>query len=178
MCYTLISEIQVDNLSASLEDYLEAIFHIAKEKKAARAKDISDRLGVSRSSVTGALRALSQKNLINYAPYDIITLTSSGERAALDVIHRHTILKSFFVDALRIEPRTAEENACRMEHTISPAVLKRLARFIEFIEECPRIDIRWSEEYGYFCKNPDSREDCRICVGSLLDSFVARGDDE
>ena len=67
-----------NHLSASLEDYLETIFLIVQKKQAARAKDISIELKVKASSVTGALRQLSEKGLINYAPYDIITLTSKG----------------------------------------------------------------------------------------------------
>ena len=54
-------------LSASLEDYLKAIFRIVAVKQAARAKDISARLNVSNSSVTGALRTLADRGLINYA---------------------------------------------------------------------------------------------------------------
>ena len=164
-------------LSASLEDYLEAIFHIVRKKKAARAKDISDRLGVSRSSVTGALHSLSQKDLINYAPYDIITLTASGEKAAIDVIRRHTVLRDFFINALKINPDTAEENACRMEHTVSRIVLGRLARFIEFIDICPRIDIRWVDKYGYFCKNSGSSDDCEQCINQLLTTVQVENDE-
>jgi len=48
-------------LSASLEDYLEAIYHIVQKKQAARAKDIVQRLRVKNSSVTGAMRALADK---------------------------------------------------------------------------------------------------------------------
>ena len=68
-------------LSGNMEDYLEAIFHIVSEKSAARAKDIAAFLNVKNSSVTGALRHLSEKGFINYTPYDIITLTgkSSGK---------------------------------------------------------------------------------------------------
>jgi DtxR family Mn-dependent transcriptional regulator len=58
----------VDELSASMEDYLEAIYHIVTAKQAARAKDIAKRLDVNNSSVTGALRTLSEKGYINYAP--------------------------------------------------------------------------------------------------------------
>ena len=71
------------SLSSNMEDYLEAIYHISSEKQAARAKDISDRLKVNKSSVTGALRSLSEKGLVNYAPYDIITLTAVGEQVAV-----------------------------------------------------------------------------------------------
>ena len=67
-------------VSASLEDYLEAIYHTVEAKGAARAKDIVMRLGVHNSSVTQALRSLSEKELINYAPYDVITLTDKARR--------------------------------------------------------------------------------------------------
>lgn len=69
-------------LSASLEDYLEAIYNVIQEKQAVRSKDIAETLKVSRSSVTSALHALADKKLINYAPYDIITLTTGGRNRA------------------------------------------------------------------------------------------------
>ena len=77
-----------DELSASMEDYLEAIYHIVSAKQAARAKDIAKRLEVNNSSVTGALRILSEKGYINYAPYDVITLTPKGHKHAEDVVRR------------------------------------------------------------------------------------------
>jgi DtxR family transcriptional regulator, Mn-dependent transcriptional regulator len=76
-------------LSASLEDYLEAIFHVIEDKQAARAKDIVERLGVHNSSVTQALRALSERGLVNYAPYDLVTLTEAGRTAAAEVVEKH-----------------------------------------------------------------------------------------
>ena len=76
------------SLSASLEDYLEAIYHIVAEKQAARTKDISQRLKVNNSSVTGALRALAERQLVNYAPYEVITLTASGKKIARDIVRR------------------------------------------------------------------------------------------
>ena len=65
----------VPELTSNLEDYLEVIFLLEQEQKSARAKDIADRLGVQRASVTGALQSLSQKGLINYHPYSSVTLT-------------------------------------------------------------------------------------------------------
>ena len=92
-----------DNLSASLEDYLEAIFNLARESNIARSKDIVELLGVSRSSVTGALRVLKKKCLANYKPYDFVTLTESGQRAAAEIARKHNILKSFFINVLGVE---------------------------------------------------------------------------
>jgi len=161
-------------LSESLEDYLEAIHHIVRAKGAARGKDISERLKVNRSSVTGALRALAGKKLVNYAPYDLVTLTPEGGRVAERIIHRHQVLKDFIQRVLGIEERIAEQDACRMEHAASELVLDRLAQFIEFIRVCPRIDIHWIEGTGYFCHRPDTPEECERCLRDSLRGFRQR----
>jgi DtxR family Mn-dependent transcriptional regulator len=156
-------------LSASLEDYLECIYKIVKRKKAARATDISEQLGVSRPSVTNALHSLSKKKLINYSPYDIITLTTEGEKAAEDVLRRHIVLKEFFIEVLGVDNENAEKSACRMEHTVSKLILERLTQFIEFIKLCPRAGTKWIERFQYFCENPHSFENCERCISSCLE---------
>jgi DtxR family Mn-dependent transcriptional regulator len=161
-------------LSASLEDYLEAIYHIVRNKKAARSKDISERLGVNRSSVTGALHSLSEKKLINYAPYDIVTLTREGERLALGITQRHSVLREFLVKVLGIDRESAEESACRMEHAVSQDILDRLAQFVDFIQVCPRIDVRWIETTGHFYERPESKEHCERCLERCLQTLKAR----
>jgi Mn-dependent DtxR family transcriptional regulator len=140
------------SLSASLEDYLEAIFHIVSAKQASRAKDISDRMGVNKSSVTGALRSLSERGLVNYAPYDIITLTDEGRRIAERVVHRHEVLKGFFVEVLGVDEDDAEQTACRMEHRVSSTILRRLACLDEFIGTGPAGDRQqWLRQFRGFC---------------------------
>jgi DtxR family transcriptional regulator, Mn-dependent transcriptional regulator len=151
-------------LSASLEDYLEAIFHIAADKKVARSKDISSRLGVNNSSVTGALRALAERGLVNYAPYDLITLTDEGRAAAQDVIRRHEALRDFFIKVLSVDAPTAEEGACKMEHAIPPSILERFIEFVEFVELCPRAGADWVEHFGYSCRGSVNSERCNQCT--------------
>jgi len=163
-----------ETLSASLEDYLEAIYSIVRLKQAARAKDISQRLGVNSSSVTGALHSLSGKGLINYTPYDIVTLTPQGEKAARDVFHRHTVLQEFFVKALGLDSESAGESACKVEHEISSDILQRLTLFVEFIESCPRAAAKWNDVVGYFCENPESPEDCERCIARCLENVQER----
>lgn len=124
-------------LSASLEDYLEAIFHIVREKSAARPKDISTYLEVGNSSVTGALKALKARELVNYAPYDVVTLTPTGEEAARDVVRRHESLREFFIKVLAADNDLAEDAACKMEHNIPAELVDRFVRFVEFVEMCP-----------------------------------------
>jgi DtxR family Mn-dependent transcriptional regulator len=125
-------------LSASLEDYLEAILHIVEAKGAARPKDIARQLDIGNSSVTAALRSLAAKDLVNYAPYEVITLTEGGEKAARDVIHRHETLREFFVRVLAADENLADTAACRMEHAVPGELVDRFVRFLEFMEMCPR----------------------------------------
>ena len=123
-----------DMLSASLEDYLEAIYHIVQKKQAARAKDIVQRLGVKNSSVTRAMRALADKGLVNYAPHDIITLTAEGRRISEGVVRRHEALRDFFIKILSLEGDLADTAACSMEHALPAKILVRLIRFVKFVE--------------------------------------------
>ncbi len=160
-------------LTASLEDYLETIYHIIEDKQAARVKEIAKRLEVNNSSVTGALKTLSKKGLLNYAPYDVITLTDKGEVIALDVIRRHRVLKKFIINILCIEGETADDAACMMEHSVTPEVLERIVRFVEFTEVCPRSGKEWISGFRRFCDSNFSLELCQDsaerCMGDLKD---------
>jgi len=158
-------------LSASLEDYLEAIYQIVREKRVARVKDITERLRVHKSSVSGALRALSERKLVNYAPYEAITLTPAGRRAGREVLRRHEALRDFFVKVLGVEEGLASEAACGMEHALPAQALERLVKFTQFIEVCPRAGAQWVEGFGYFCEMGRDHGDCERCVaGSLNDA--------
>jgi len=152
-----------DKLTASQEDYIEAIFHISAKKMAARAKDIATRLDVRASSVTGALRNLGAMGLINYAPYDIITLTEKGRVVAEDIVHRHQALQHFLVHVLGVEPQEADEAACRMEHSVPATIVDRLIKYDQYVTTCPRGGVTWNSGFGYFCKHGCTEKDCAQC---------------
>ena len=144
-------------LSASLEDYIEAIYHIIEEKLVARSKEIATRLGVSRASVTEALRALARKGMINYAPYEAITLTSKGKKAAKDVIFRHTSLQRFFTEVLALDPEIAELGACRIEHAAPPEIISQIIRFTEFMQQSPPGSDNLLNQFKQFCSADNQR---------------------
>ena len=150
-------------LSASLEDYLEAIYNIIQEKQAVRAKDIAARLKVSNASVTGALKTLAKRRFLNYAPYDVISLTPEGERIAREIVRRHEVLKDFFVKVLSVDVGQADKVACRLEHDIPADIVDRLVKFIEFLEICPLGGQRLIEGFGQHlrCGAP---VDCDLCI--------------
>jgi DtxR family Mn-dependent transcriptional regulator len=145
------------NLSSSLEDYLEAIFNLASESNIARSKDIAKSLGVSRASVTGALRVLKEKGLANYKPYDYVTLTDAGRTTAAEVAKKHEILKSFFIDILGIEPEIAQETACKAEHALGPGIIEKLLCFIEFVNHSSENGCDLADQFQKFCKQQISK---------------------
>lgn len=114
-------------LSASLEDYLETILELQNENEEAKAVDIATRLNVKKSSVTDALKALRQRELVNYAPYKPISLTGKGKRKAEKIAKKHEILFEFFHKTLGLDEMEAVDNACKIEHVISPKALEKLA---------------------------------------------------
>ena len=120
-------------LSASLEDYLEAIFLLSQSGKVARSKNIAEHLQVARSSVTGALRSLADKQLIHYKPYGFITLTEKGRWLAGRIARRHAALEAFFCEVLGVDPEVAERSACQAEHAIGPEIASRLTAYVEFL---------------------------------------------
>ncbi len=156
-------------LSASLEDYLETIFHIITEKQVARAKEIASTLKVSRSSVTEAFRSLAQKGLINYAPYEVITLTSTGQEMAMDVIRRHQVLKAFFIKVLAVGEKVAEEGACKIEHAAPKEIIERLTQFVSFMEQCPRGGSDLISGFSKYCQAEKTDKKCKECISQCLE---------
>ncbi|MGA1847110.1 metal-dependent transcriptional regulator [Deferribacter abyssi] len=121
-----------EKLSRNMEDYLEAIYILLKESSVARVKDIAEKLGVKKSSVTNALKLLSEKGLINYDKYSCITLTGEGVKYAEEIFHKHTIITQFLVEVLSVDKKRAEENACRIEHVIDKDIFDKFERFLSF----------------------------------------------
>ncbi len=156
------------DLSESLENYLETILELEQYQKVARAKDIAEKLNVQRGSVTGALKNLSEKGLINYAPYSYITLTPKGMALAKEIRFRHSALKEFFLKVLRIDPETAEDTACRMEHAIDKKTIERLVCFIDYIFTCPRAGEKWIQSFVNYCASGRlKKEECDQCIQSI-----------
>ena len=146
--------------TASMEDYLEAIAKLGERRRAVRVKQLSDRLGVKMPSVTSALKKLAEQELVEHERYGHIKLTAAGDRVARDVIGRHEALTRFFAQALGINPETAEQDACKIEHVISPLSMERLARFVEFVEACPLGSANFPSRYGYYLEHGKLPRDC------------------
>ena len=157
------------DLSENLEDYLETILELERTQKVARVKDIADHRGVLRGSVTGALKSLAEKGLINYEPYSFITLTEKGAAVAGEINRRHRVIKNFLGHVLQLDENTAEDNACRMEHAMDRAAVDRLVAFIEYIDTCPRTDAHWLEGFArHRQRGKKQPPDCSACMNKSM----------
>ena len=156
------------DLSENMENYLEAILDLEKTNKVARAKDIAEKLGLQKGSVSGALKVLKEKSLINYEPYSFITLTSKGKKIADSIYRRHQVLNEFLQNVLQIESNKADNTACRMEHVIDEETLERLIVFIEYINTCPRTYDGWLESFvNYIKTRKHDSQKCDKCINNM-----------
>lgn len=149
-------------LSSNMEDYLEAIAFLKKTNGIARVRDISRLLNVKSPSVNAALNTLSKDRLVAHEKYGYAELTPEGEKLAQQVQKRHDMLFRFLTEILKIEPKIAKSDACKMEHSVSPQILQKIIKFIEFVETCP--DQRgpdWLRSFDYYFKT-GKRISCKV----------------
>ena len=115
-----------EELTSNMEDYLEVILNLQQEHRVARVKDVAQRLKVKMPSVTGAMKGLAEKGLVNYERYSYLTLTEAGEKIAREIGDRHKTFYSFLTGVLQLDHETAELDACRLEHATSRKTFERI----------------------------------------------------
>jgi DtxR family Mn-dependent transcriptional regulator len=120
-----------------MEDYIEAIGELEKTLKVVRVKNIAKELKVTMPSVSAALGVLARKNLVKYAKYDYVELTGEGQRIALLLRRRHSVIKRFLTDVLAVGETDAEKDSCGMEHHVSKDTINNLVKFIDYIGSAP-----------------------------------------
>ena len=122
------------NIHESSEDYLEAILMIREEKGNVHSIDIANLKGFSKASVSIAMKKLRENGYIAMDKNGLITLLPPGERIAEDTYKRHRTLTSLF-KKIGVDPETAENDACRVEHDISELTFSRLVELEHSIPE-------------------------------------------
>jgi DtxR family transcriptional regulator, Mn-dependent transcriptional regulator len=160
-------------LTPTMEDYLEAIYNLSQEKKAVRVKDIAKRLGVKMPSVTSMLKTLSERGMIDYEKYEYLKLTGRGSDIGSEIDQRHQTLKAFLTDILQIDQDQADEDACKMEHAVSPTTLERMVEFMGFVENCPRGGLDWLEHFNEYRQYGKQREVCLERMKRLVHEYDA-----
>ena len=159
------------SLTPAMEDYLKLIFNLGKKTTAVRIRDIAKEMKVRMSSVTSMLNTLSRKNLINHEKYEHVELTSEGMKIAQEISLQHEVLFNFLNNILKIDSEVANEDACRMEHAISPVTLKKMIQFMQFIETCPRTGKDWLKHFESYCQQGRPKERCEKYIETFIKNY-------
>lgn len=115
-------------IKKSGEDYLEAIYLLEKEKEQVRSVDLVHHLSFSKSSVSAAVNLLEQEGLLTIEQNGMLHLTANGKETAQRVYEKHCVLKNFLL-VCGVSAEVAEEEACKMEHTISADSIEKIRCF-------------------------------------------------
>ncbi len=120
------------------EDYLEAVYHLIKEKGYATTVDISDKLEVTPPTVSIMIGKLASKGYVLHEAYRGTLLTEMGEKLARSVIRRHEIL-SEFLTLIGVEGKVAYEDTEGIEHHVQPITIYRIEKLVELLRENPSL---------------------------------------
>ena len=105
-------------LHESAEMYLETIYTLAQERGSVRSIDVAEHMGYSKPSVSRAVGLLKSGGYLTMEPDGSLVLTDEGTTIARNIYERHTVLTAMLT-RLGVDPKTAAEDACRIEHVIS-----------------------------------------------------------
>ncbi len=123
--------------SEVISHYLEALYYMWSEGEPSRSARLADWLGVSRPTVTVALRRMTRDGMVRMNSRKEIELTAAGRNAAESIVRRHRIMERWLTDVLGLDWVTADEEAARLEHAVSEKVEQRLYEALGRPRTCP-----------------------------------------
>ena len=119
-------------IQESAENYLETILVLSKRKSDVHSIDIVNELGFSKPSISRAVNLLKDNGYIEICNNGCITLTEKGKDIAEQTYERHLLIKSFLI-ALGVDNEVATNDACRIEHVISPESFGQIKEHYEWL---------------------------------------------
>lgn len=142
--------------------YLEAIYYMEAEGEPVRSARLADWLGVSRPTVTVALRRMNRDGMVRQNSRKEIELTERGRERAAAIVRRHRIMERWLTDALGLDWVAADEEAARLEHAVSDLVEHALWEKLGRPTCCPH----GNPIPGYSSLNPDERRLSSLQAGA------------
>jgi Mn-dependent DtxR family transcriptional regulator len=163
-------------VSHSMAHYLQAVAALKADKGHARVGDIAERLGVSKSGVTSMLHSLQNRGLVQHQRYGCVELTGSGRRLAERTESNRRVITVFLTEILGVSEEVAGEDACMIEHLVSPEVTMELLRLIAFLRSAHPVARQFREAYPSSPRScaehaPDS---CDLCDATCLQESLVR----
>jgi DtxR family transcriptional regulator, Mn-dependent transcriptional regulator len=128
---------EAETISYQAEEYLEAIYRLEQKTGFARTMELAKSLNVVPGSITNTIDNLEKKGLVVHTPYKGVTLTDNGRRIASSVLRRHRLAERLLTDVLHLDWSKVHDPACRLEHALSPEILKALEKTLGHPKRCP-----------------------------------------
>jgi DtxR family Mn-dependent transcriptional regulator len=128
-----------------IENYIETIYDLEIKYGSAHTGDIASMLDIKPASATEMMQKLSEMGYVKYEPYHGVSLTPKGRKIAKELMQRHETLAKFLI-IMGVDEETAEADACTIEHHVTPKTMKRLTKFVEFVERDSK-EPKWLGEF-------------------------------
>lgn len=155
-------------LSPSHEHYLRSIWEVRTRQGYARLADVARELSITSATLSVGLKPLEARDLISHDEHRFLVLTPAGERAAREVHHRYTVLRTFLEEVLGIEPATAEREACLIEHDISAHTADRFVDLLKMMREDTAVRELFHERFSRYHRTCAPSDACSTCGLSCL----------
>lgn len=126
-----------EEVTAVIEEYLEAIYRLQEKSGMARTGDLVNLLDVVPGTVTNTVERLEKGGYITHEPYKGVKLTERGLKIALQVLRRHRLGERLLTDILHMEWHKVHEAACKLEHGITEEIIKPLEIALRYPKTCP-----------------------------------------
>jgi DtxR family Mn-dependent transcriptional regulator len=133
----VVSMNKEEKVSNQAEEYLEAICRLEDKIGYARTTHLSRELNVVPGSVTNTIENLERKGLVIHEPYKGVKLTDNGRRIASQILRRHRLAERLLTDFLQLDWTEVHDPACKLEHALSPEILKPLEKALGHPKTCP-----------------------------------------
>jgi DtxR family Mn-dependent transcriptional regulator len=119
---------KLDSVSAAVEDYAKAIFHVQSTTDGAVTTNaLAERLGVTAASASAMVKKLDALGLVEHVPYRGVELTGAGRRVALEVLRHHRLLELYLAETLGLPWDRVHDEAEVLEHHISEELEELIA---------------------------------------------------
>ena len=162
----------------TIENYVEVLYNLEKKNKKVHTNDVASALDINPASVTEIFQKLCDGGYINYEKYSGVTLTDKGRKLAVVTQNKHESLKDFLL-ILGVDKKTAERDACEMEHILDSDTMDTIVKFVEIMKRCA-VTPFWLSKLKKYVKTGEYTECppeiCEICIKYVKDSKkVAKG---
>ena len=124
-------------ISNQAEEYLETIYRLESKVGFARTMELARELGVVPGSITNTIENLERKGLVIHEPYKGVKLTEDGKKIASHILRRHRLAERLLTDFFHLDWSEVHDPACKLEHAISPELIKPLEKALGHPKRCP-----------------------------------------